>query len=280
MNKKLVFLIISVCFSNIFFSCSDYQKLLNSDNASEKYKQAEVYYNAGEYRKANRLFEQIIPKYRGRPQSQRIIFFFAETYFQTKSYSLAAYQYENFVKSYPKSERVLEAIFKAAKCFYLQSPSYSLDQEETYNAIEKLQVFINLYPDSEYTPEANQMISELQEKLEKKDFEIAKQYFTIRDYRAAIKANENFIAGFPGTKFREESMYIKFLSLYEIAINSILSKKKKRLNELKQQYELILRYYPETLFLEDLNKKMERVNIELLNFNLTTKISINNNDKV
>ena len=75
-------------------------------------------------------------------------------------------------------------------------------------------------------------------------------------------------------------MYIKFLSLYEIAINSILSKKKKRLNELKQQYELILRYYPETLFFEDLNKKMERVNIELLNFNLTTKISINNNDKV
>ena len=280
MNKRIVFFIISVCFSNIFFSCSDYQKLLNSDDASEKYKQAEVYYNSGEYRKANRLFEQIIPKYRGRPQSQRIIFFFAETYFQTKSYSLAAYQYENFVKSYPKSERVLEAIFKAAKCYYLQSPTYSLDQDETFNAIEKLQVFINLYPDSEYTPEANQIISELQEKLEKKDFEIAKQYFTIRDYRAAVKANENFIAGFPGTKFREESMYIKFLSLYEIAVNSILSKKKKRLNELKQQYDLILRYYPETLFLEDLNKKMERVNIELSNFNLTTKISLNNYDKV
>ena len=280
MEKSVVFFIITVCFSNIFFSCSDYQKLLNSDDASEKYKRAEVYYNTGEYRKANRLFEQIIPKYRGRPQSQRIIFFFAETYFQTKSYSLAAYQYENFVKSYPKSERVLEAIFKAAKCYYLQSPTYSLDQDETYNAIEKLQVFINLYPDSEYTPEANQMISELQEKLEKKDFEIAKQYFTIRDYRAAIKANENFIAGFPGTKFREESMYIKFLSLYEIAVNSILSKKKKRLNELKQQYDLILRYYPETLFLEDLNKKMERVNIELSNFNLKTKISLNNYDKV
>lgn len=280
MNERVVFFIIAVCFSNIFFSCSDYQKLLNSDDSSDKYKQAEVYYNTGEYRKANRLFEQIIPKYRGRPQSQRIIFFFAETYFQTKSYSLAAYQYENFVKSFPKSERVLEAIFKAAKCFYLQSPSYSLDQDETYNAIEKLQVFINLYPDSEYTPEANQMISELQEKLEKKDFEIAKQYYTIRDYRAAIKANENFIAGFPGTKFREESMYIKFLSLYEIAINSILSKKKKRLNELKQQYELILRYYPETLFLEDLNKKMDRVNIELSNYNLTTKISLNKHDKV
>ena len=124
------------------------------------------------------------------------------------------------------------------------------------------------------------MISELQEKLEKKDFEIAKQYFTIRDYRASVKANENFVAGFPGTKFREESMYIKFLSLYEIAINSIFSKKQKRLNELKQQYDLILRYYPETLFLEDLNKKIEKVNIELLNFNLTTNIKTKSNDKV
>ena len=45
-------------------SCSDYQKLLNGDDTAEKYKQAEVYYNNGEYRKANRLLEQIIPKYR------------------------------------------------------------------------------------------------------------------------------------------------------------------------------------------------------------------------
>lgn len=269
MENKLIFLMLLVFFSNIFSSCSEYQKLLNSDDASEKYKQAEIYYNNGEYRQANRLFEQIIPKYRGRPQSQRIIFFFAETYFQTKSYSLAAYQYENFIKSYPKSERIQEATFKAAKCYYLQSPTFSLDQEETYNAIEKLQIFINLYPNSKFSADANQMISELQEKLEKKDFEIAKQYFTIRDYRAAIKANENFIAGFPGTKFREESMYIKFLSLYEIAINSIFTKKEERLKQLKQQYELILRYYPETLFLEDLNKKMEKVNIELQNLNVT-----------
>ena len=251
-------------------SCSDYQKLLNSDDVPEKYKQAEVFYNNGEYRKANRLLEQILPTYRGKPQAQRIIFFFADSYFQTRSYNLAAYQYESFVKSYPKSERVQEATFKAAKSYYHQSPSYSLDQEDTYKAIEKLQIFINLYPNSQYNPEANQMISELQEKLEKKDFEIAKQYFTIRDYRAAIKANDNFIANFPGTKFREEALYTKFLSFYEIAINSVFSKKEERLKELREQYNLILRYYPETLFLVDLDNKMKRVNSELEEFNTTT----------
>ena len=244
-------------------SCSDYQKLLNSDDTPTKYKEAEVYYNNGEYRKANRLLEQILPKYRGKPQAQRVIFFFADSYFQTKSYYLAAYQYENFVKTFPKSDRVQEATFKAAKSYYYQSPRFSLDQEDTYTAIEKLQGFLNLYPDSEFAEEANQMIGELQEKLEKKDFEIAKQYYTIRDYKAAIKANENFISTYPGTKFREEALYTKFISSYEIAVNSISNKKQERFKELVQQYNTIIRYYPESLFLEDLDRKMLKVNKDL-----------------
>ena len=244
-------------------SCSDYQKLLNSDDTPTKYKEAEVYYNNGEYRKANSLLEQILPKYRGKPQAQRVIFFFADSYFQTKSYYLAAYQYENFVKTFPKSDRVQEATFKAAKSYYYQSPRFSLDQEDTYTAIEKLQVFLNLYPDSEFAEEANQMIGELQEKLEKKDFEIAKQYYTIRDYKAAIKANENFISTYPGTKFREEALYTKFISSYEIAVNSISNKKQERFKELVQQYNTIIRYYPESLFLEDLDRKMLKVNKDL-----------------
>jgi len=261
LKMSLVYFVVLV--GTLVVSCSDYQKLLNGDDTSEKYKQAEIYFNNGEYRKANRLLEQIIPKYRGKPQAQRIIFFFAESYFQTKSYLLAAYQYENFVKSYPKSDRIQEASFKAAKSYYFKSPKFSLDQEDTFTAIEKLQIFINLYPNSEYAEEANQMIAELQEKLEKKEFEIAKQYYTIRDYRAAIKSNEIFIASFPGTKFREEALYTKFIASFEIAINSIDSKKTERLEELQQQYNVILRYYPETLFLEDLNKKISQVNAEL-----------------
>ena len=261
LKMSLVYFVVLV--GTLVVSCSDYQKLLNGDDTSEKYKQAEIYFNNGEYRKANRLLEQIIPKYRGKPQAQRIIFFFAESYFQTKSYLLAAYQYENFVKSYPKSDRIQEASFKAAKSYYFQSPKFSLDQEDTFTAIEKLQIFINLYPNSEYAEEANQIIAELQEKLEKKEFEIAKQYYTIRDYRAAIKSNEIFIASFPGTKFREEALYTKFIASFEIAINSIDSKKTERLEELQQQYNVILRYYPETLFLEDLNKKISQVNAEL-----------------
>ena len=56
-----------------------------------------------------------------------------------------------------------------AKCYYMLSPSYSLDQENTNEAMEKLQIFIDNYPRSSYLSEANNYIRELQIKLEKRN---------------------------------------------------------------------------------------------------------------
>ena len=81
-------------------SCNDYQKLLNSpENEVDKYTAAEEYYDNGEFRRANTLIEQIIPSYRGKPQGERLVYFFANSFFETKIYYSAAIQFENFIKS-------------------------------------------------------------------------------------------------------------------------------------------------------------------------------------
>ena len=154
--------------------------------------------------------------------------------------------------------RVEEVSFLAAKCYYMLSPRYSLDQANTNDALDKLQIFIDNYPNSEFLAQANSYVQELQTKLEKKDFEIAKQYHTIRDYKAAINALDNFIASYPGTPFREDALYYKFLSSFEIATNSVYYKKLDRLKGLGGIYDIIKRYYPETLFIDDVDKKMKR----------------------
>ncbi len=254
--SKLSLVLIIIFF---LFSCNEYQKLLKSDNNSEKYSAAETYYNLGDFRRANRIFEDIMPFYRGKPQAERLVFFHANSYFNLKMYYLSAAQFEKFIKSYPKSEKFEEANFMIAKCYYMLSPIYSLDQKDTNIAIEKLQIFLNNYPNSKYVKEVNNLISELQEKLEKKEFEISKQYYTIRDYKSAIRSIDNFIGGFAGTKYREEAMYYKFLSSYEIAINSVTSKKLNRLTDLKQLHSSILKYYPETIFQDQLISKMNIV---------------------
>ena len=263
-NFKLIFFVL-IFFTSIT-SCNEYQKVLNNDDTNVKYKAAEEYYNSGEYRRANRLLEQLVPAYRGKPQAERLVYFFADSYFQTKNYYLASYQFESFIKSFPKSQKLEEASFFAAKSHYMMSPVYSLDQEETNTAIEKLQIFMNNYPKSKFVDECNQLISELQNKIEKKEFEVAKQYYTIYDYRAAIKSLDNFVVEFVGSKYREEALYYKFLASYEIAMNSVEAKKYQRLLDLKQLHDNITRYYPETLFEEDLSKKIKTVEKEINTF--------------
>ena len=253
MSRFYILFVVSI----LIYSCNDYQKLLNStENEVDKYTAAEKYYENGEYRRANALFEQIIPSYRGKPQGERLIFFFANSFFETNSYYSAAIQFENFIKSYPNSQRIQEAYFMEAKSYSMLSPLFTLDQEDTFTGIDKLQVFINRFPNSEYVDEALELMDELQNKIEKKEFEISKQYYTIRDYSSAIKSLDNFIADNPGTIFREEALYYRWLSQYEIAINSIESKINERVTELERSFENFLRYYPDTIFIDDLSEKI------------------------
>tara|TARA_B100000214_G_C23949054_1_gene619483 strand:- start:574 stop:1356 length:783 start_codon:yes stop_codon:yes gene_type:complete len=250
-------LFLLILFSFLVISCNDYQKLLNSsENEVDKYTAAEEYYENGEFRRANALIEQIIPSFRGKPQGERLVFFFANSYYETRSYYSAAIQFENFIKSYPNSQRIQEAYFMEAKSYFMLSPIYTLDQDDTFTGIDKLQVFINRFPNSEYLTEALELMEQLQNKIEKKEFEISKQYYTIRDYSSAIKSLDNFIADNPGTIFREEALYFRWLSQYEIAINSIESRINDRITELERSLENFLRYYPDTIFIDDLSEKI------------------------
>ena len=249
------YLLIFISF--LVISCNDYQKLLNSpENEVDKYTAAEEYYENGEFRRANALIEQIIPSYRGKPQGERLVFFFANSFFETRSYYSAAIQFENFIKSYPNSQRIQEAYFMEAKSYSMLSPLYTLDQEDTFTGIDKLQVFINRFPNSEYVVEALELMEQLQNKIEKKAFEVSKQYYTIRDYSSAVKSLDNFVADNPGTIFREEALYYRWLSQYEIAVNSIESRINERVTELERSLENFLRYYPDTIFIDDLSEKI------------------------
>ena len=140
----------------LFTSCNEYQKLLRNEDVKVKYQMAEKYFENEEFRRASTLFEQILPKYRGKPQAERITFFYAKSLLEIKNYVLAAYQFESFIKAYPISQKVEEAAYLEAFCFYKQSPRFSLDQTETSEAIDKLQDFINFYPFSENLDIANE----------------------------------------------------------------------------------------------------------------------------
>ncbi len=247
-------------------SCNDYQKILRAEDIAIKYKAAEEYYENEEWRRASNLFEQISPKYRGKPQAERITFFYANSLLNTKNYLTAAFKFEEFVKAYPMSQKVEEAAYLAAFCYYKQSPTFTLTQEKTREAIEKLQEFINFYPNSEKLSDASDLVQELRIKLEEKAFEIGKQYNTIRDYKSAIIVLNSFISDYPGTPFREDALYYLFDSSYMLAINSIPSLKLERLNNAKKISNEFLNDYPESIYSDQLGKKILEIDKEITIF--------------
>ncbi len=190
--------------------------------------------------------EQIVPSYRGKPQGEKLMFIYSNTYYNLEDFYLAGYQFERFTQAYPQSDSAEVASFKGAKSFYQLSPRYSLDQKDTYKALEKLQEFINRYPNSSKREEANTLVDELQGKLETKEFEVAEQYLRVEDYKAAIEAFDNFITDNPGSQYRKDAFYGRFVAAYKLAINSIPMLIQERLLTAKGYYNNFIKYYAQS----------------------------------
>jgi len=259
-------------------SCSEYQKALKSEEIKPKYDLAEKFYEEGDYKRAKRLYEQIAPKYVGKPQGERVMFFFADCYFKTSDYYLSGYQFERFIKSYPRSDKIQEAGFLGAKSYYQLSPRYSLDQTDTDKALAKLQTFINTYPESEYFEEANAMARELTSKKEKKQLEIAKQFNKLGKFNypilvSAITALDNFISDNPGSVYREEALYYRIEATTNLALNSTENRKQERLENALDAYNTLLRYYPETQFKKEADNLSDKIQKQLNTYTVsnTTK---------
>lgn len=226
-------------------SCSEYQRVLKEPDMNQKYKMADSLYHAGKYRKSYRLFEQIVPSFMGTAHAERIQYLYASNIYKLKDYYSASYQYERYAETYPASDSAEVAAFRSVKSYYEMSPRYTIEQRDTYVALEKLQNYLGRYPDSQYLDEVNAMSNELQEKLNKKEFEIAKQYLRIMDYKAAISAFDNFIKTNLGSKYQEEAYLRRMEAALLLTKHSVPDLIPERLKEAESYYKEYLRYYKE-----------------------------------
>lgn len=231
-------------------SCNDFKKLQKSTDLNKKYEAAVKYYEKGDFLKAQILLEELMPLYRGQGRAEEILYYYAYATFSMGDYTLAQYHFKNFVRTYPNSPHAEECAYLNARCFYLNSPNYSLDQEDTYRAIQEFQLFINQYPNSPRVEESNQIIDLLREKLELKSYENAKMYYKMEEYKAAIVAFNNTLKDFPNSKHKEEIAYLTLRSHYMLAYNSVDAKKEERINAAIDAYNKFIGMYPQSQYLK------------------------------
>ncbi len=229
-------------------SCRNYQKLLKSNDYEKKYQAAVEYFQGGNYYRALQLFDQVIPFLRGTEKAETIYYYTAQCYFEQGDNILASYYFKTFAKNYPNSKYAEECMYMNAYCKYLDSPIPSLDQTSTMEAMQELQLFINMYPNSERIPKCNELMDVLRGKVELKEYEIAKLYYKMGDYQAAITSFKNLYKDFPDTKFKEDILFLTLKSYYLYAMNSIPSKKQERFKGALEAYDTFMTFYPNSSY--------------------------------
>jgi outer membrane protein assembly factor BamD len=251
MKSKLI--ISSIILLLFIAGCSKYQKLLKSTDNDKKYDMAMKYYEHKDYYRALQLFDQLLPVFRGTAKAEKIAYSYAYCYYEQGQYELASYQFNTFTSSFPRSEKVEECTFMSAYCKYLESPSISLDQSNTQDAIKQLQLFVNLYPNSKRINECNELIDKLRFNLESKAFEIAKLYYKIEDYTAAVTSFKSMLKDYPDTKFKEEALFDIIKANYKLASNSITSKKTERYESTIEAYNKLKNNFPNSSYMKESN---------------------------
>jgi len=264
-NKRFITHCLVIMMATAVGCKSKFEKLQASNDTGKKYQEGIRLYNSKKYSKALILFDDLNQKYRGRDEAEDLAYYLAYTNYKLKDYTTARYQFKVFADTYPNSPKAEECRYMSAYCYYLESPNYSLDQENTIKAIDALQLFINLYPKSERAPEAGKLIQNLRDKLETKAFDNAKLYLTTGDYdaqnyRAAVIAFRNVLRDYPDTKYAEEIGYLSIKSQILYSQNSLETKQEERFNEAITMADEFAEDFPNSKYLKevkDLRKTSE-----------------------
>ncbi len=217
-----------------------------------KYEVAMDYFDRKDYNHALQLFDLLQNAYRSTPRGEFVAYRTAMCYFETNDFEIASYYFDKFVQNYPFSVDAEKAAFMSAYCNYKTSPNMTLDQSNTYTAISQLKSFIERYPTSDSIGRAKELMQDLNNKLEEKDYNICMLYYKMENYNAAITCFENLLKKYPNTIHREDILCEMAKAYFDYAENSVPAKQRERYEACIERYNTLTYLYPESPKLKEL----------------------------
>lgn len=243
-------------------SCkTEYDALLEGNDADAKYKAAFELFNSGKFTKAAQMFESLSVLSSGTERDDTVQYYWGLSNYKGKDYELAETNLRNFIEHFPRSPFVEMAKFLRVDCVFRETYRYELDQTPTYRAMTEISQFLTEYPGTEKREICNQMMRDLDERLDRKAFENARLYYKMEDYKAARVAFKNILKDDSDNIFREEILYYTAMSSYKYANMSVEKKQKERFLVFEDDYLNFIGEYPESKHrheLENLHKRLKK----------------------
>ena len=228
-RNTIILIVVSAVATAMFPSCkSQYEALLNSNDADAKYEAAFQYYNNGKFSKAASLFESLSMLTNGTERDDTVQYYWGMSNYRFKDYYTAETNFERFVENFPRSPFTPEARFLRLDCLYRSTYRYELDQSPTYKAMNAISEYMKEFPNSTHIGTCSLMMEDLQGRLDTKAYEAAKLYYNMEDYLASRVAFRNILKDNAENMFREEILYYTAMSSYKYAHMSVHKKQKER----------------------------------------------------
>lgn len=259
--------ILGIAFTLVLSNCSDYNRVLKSDNYGEKFDMANYLYDSaattGSKVRSIALYEQVYQRSPKEAEGELAYFRIGKAYYESGDFYMAGYYLSQFPQRFPFSVKAEESTFLSAMCSVQSSPEWSLDQMETDVAINNLQQFVNRYPNSTLIDSCNTIIDRLRFKLETKSYESIALYSKTENYMAAESSALTFLDDYPMSVFKEDVHYLLVKNSFFLAKNSVESKKRERIEQTIERYSTFVAAFPESEFIRLLAPNDELMRKEL-----------------
>lgn len=253
----------------LFSGCAhEFNQVYKSQDYAYKYEFAKECFANGKYTQATTLLQELVTIQKGTDNAEESLYMLAMSQYCDGDYEGAAMTFRKYRQSYPKGIYAEMASYYIGESLYMSTPEPRLDQTQTVNAIAALQEYMDIYPDAKLKDVAQKRLFELQDKLVRKELYSAQLYYNLGTYfgnctsggsnfEACIITAQNAMNDYPYTTLREDFALLIMKSKYELAQQSVESKKLDRYRDAEDECYGFINEYPESE-----NKKLAEKYIE------------------
>ena len=193
--------LILFCISILLSSCGISNPFDDNIAYKTRFDDGLAFFEEENYVKASQQFNIIVDRASHTDLGDDALFFLAESYFLNKDYDLALVEFEKLVSRMGFSPYIEKSRWRICETLMLLSPNFYHDQESSKKAISQIQEFLDDFPNSEYSKDADKLINELRTRLAEKNMETGKLYVKLKAYDSAIVSYKIVVNEFYDTKF-------------------------------------------------------------------------------
>ena len=219
MYQKLIYLLFIIFLAT---SCSKKELEVNipsdSDKSFEIYREAVEVMNNGEFFFASKKFseaEAILPKIEF---SAKASLMSSYCYYLINFYPEAVANLERFITQYPADKNITYAHYLIAVSLYEQILDEKKDINPLIKSREKIEFFLEKYPNTEYAIDLNFKLDLVNNQLAAKEMYIAKYYIKNQKWIPAINRLKNIVKNYSETVFVEEALHRLVEIYYRIGL--------------------------------------------------------------